>query len=39
VVPAAVEQGQGPAERAGRGATDAAASRENSASSLELGGR
>ena len=39
VVPAAVEQGQGSSQRAGRGAADAAASRENSATSLEVGGR
>ena len=39
VVAAAVEQGQGSSQRAGRGAADAAASRENSASSLEVGGR
>ena len=39
VVPAAVEQEEGSSQRTGRGAADAAASRENSASSLEVGGR
>ena len=39
VVPAAVEQGQGPAERAGRGAADAAASGGNPATSLGVAGR
>jgi len=39
VVAAAVEQGQGSSQRAGRGAADAAASVANSASSLEVGER
>ena len=39
VVPAAVEQGQGSSQRAGRGAADAAASGGNSATSLGVGGR
>ena len=37
VVPAAVEQEEGSSQRAGRGAADAAASRANSATSLEVG--
>ena len=39
VVAAAVEQGQGPAERAGRGAAVPAACRRNSSTSLGLAGR
>ena len=39
VVPAAVEQEEGSSQRAGRGAADAAASRANSATSLEVGER
>ena len=37
VVPAAVKQEEGSSQRAGRGAADAAASRANSATSLEVG--
>ena len=39
VVPAAVEQGEGPAERAGRGAAAAAASAGNPATSVGVAGR
>ena len=39
VVPTAVAQGQGPSQRAGRGAADAAASGGNSAASVGVAGR
>ncbi len=39
VVPTAVEQGQGPSQRAGRGAADAAASGGNPAASVGVAGR